>query len=216
MIFRKFFFSIFICSLSITIYSQTNWVLSNEKDGLKVYYKDGSDSKVKELKFTFTVNSTLSAIVSLLDDVSSYPKWVYKMDESKVLDRISEKEMYYYNVMDFPWPLSDRDMISHTRIYQDKETKIVTSHSLGAPSHITEIEDIVRIKTLEIKYIIKPNFDGTITIDYYLKSDPAGNLPAWLINLALEYGPTETIKSFRNLLKQEPYKSAQLDYILEP
>jgi hypothetical protein len=183
---------------------------------MEVYYRDGEQSKIKELKFTFKVESSLSSIVALLDDVQNYSKWVYKLDEAKIIDKISDKEMYYYNVVDFPWPLNDRDMITHTRIFQDPTTKVVTSHSLGAPYLLKEKEEMVRIKTLEIKYIMKPNFDGSVTIDYYLKSDPAGNLPAWIINLALAYGPSESIKEFKKLLAEEPYKSAALPHILEP
>jgi len=194
----------------------TDWVLSSQEDEMEVYYRDGEQSKIKELKFTFKVESSLSSIVALLDDVQNYSKWVYKLDEAKIIDKISDREMYYYNVVDFPWPLNDRDMITHTRIFQDPTTKVVTSHSLGAPYLLKEKEEMVRIKTLEIKYIMKPNFDGSVTIDYYLKSDPAGNLPAWIINLALAYGPSESIKEFKKLLAEEPYKSAALPHILEP
>jgi hypothetical protein len=171
---------------------------------------------VKELKFTFTVQSSLSALVALIDDVPNYSKWVYKLDDSKIIKKINDQEMLYYNVMDFPWPLTDRDMIAYNKVYQDPQSKIVTSHSIGVPSQLEEHEDFVRIKTVEVKYILKPNQDGTVTVDYYLKSDPAGNLPAWIINLALEYGPTESIKKFRSMLKEEPYKSASFPFIVEP
>ena len=202
--------------LTPILYTQnSDWILSSEKDDMKVYFRESSDSKVKELKFTFTVNSTLSAIVSVLDDVENYSKWVYKLDNSKILKKVNENEMFYYNLMDFPWPLSDRDMIGYSRTFQNPNTKIVTSHTLGRASYLDEKEDIVRIKTVEIKYIMKPNNNGSVTIDYYLKSDPAGNLPSWLVNLALEHGPTETIKEFRKLLASEPYKSASVPYITE-
>ncbi|RMG76619.1 MAG: hypothetical protein D6714_21120 [Bacteroidetes bacterium] len=193
-----------------------DWVLSDSDDDMTIYYREPADSPIKELKFNFTVRASLSAIVSVLEDVDNYPKWVYKLSESKVLKKVRDGEVYYYNVMDFPWPLSDRDLIAHSRIYQDPVTKVITSVSTGAPREVPEQPDIVRIKTLEIRYVIRPNDNGTVTIEYFLKSDPAGNLPAWLVNLALEHGPVETIRSFKKMLLKPHYKNARLAFISEP
>jgi hypothetical protein len=38
-------------------------------------------------------------------------------------------------------------------------------------------------------------------------------LPDWLVNMALDVGPRETIKSIRNFVQQEKYQSAKLAHV---
>ncbi len=215
--FNRIIFLVFaLISLADFSWSQENpWVLKRNLPDLKVYFRDAPDSGIKELKMNFTVEASLSTIVSVLADVPGFANWVYKLEESYLIENVSETEMYYYNLVDFPWPLSDRDFIAHSLVSQDPATKVITIQTKGIFDKKEEIEDVVRLKTMTLKYIIQPNGDGTAHIEYFLKTDPAGNLPNWLINLALDQGPVQTIKKFKKVLKEEPYKNASLPYIQE-
>jgi len=202
------------CSVSLS--GQGNdWVLKKNKNDIKVYYRDSETSRVKELRMTFDVKSSLSTLVAVLNDVEAFDDWVYKLDITKMVRRVSPTEIYYYNEMNFPWPLDNRDFIVRSTIEQNPKTKVVVSHGVSAHNYLDEKDDIVRIKILDIKWFFYPKADGTITVDYFLKSDPGGNLPAWLINLALDQGPMETIIKFRKILKKEKYKNEKFDYIKE-
>lgn len=90
------------------------WLLKSHKDGVKVYYRQTGD--VYELKLVTSVRASLPGMVLLFDDPSRYTEWVYRSTESKCIKRVSETEMYYYVRFDFPWPLSDRDLIMHTQL----------------------------------------------------------------------------------------------------
>ena len=189
------------------------WVFKNEKDGVKVYYKKTSD--VHEIKMVTSMKATLSGIVQLLNEVENYASWGYKISEARLLRRNSDKEFYYYSKIDFPWPLSDRDIIVQAKVEQDSVTKRVTSTSHSKPNYLPENKDVVRIKTTTTRWTVVPGTGGWCYIEYYIYSDPAGNIPDWLVNMAIDVGPLETLSRMRNMLQQPKYRTAKLAYIKE-
>lgn len=189
------------------------WKLKKESDNIKVYYRKSTDSRVNELKLNTVVESTLSGLVSLLRDVPNYTQWIYKCQNAESLGKSTNKEGAYYAELDFPWPLQNRDMVVQSRLNQDKKTKVVTIHVIGQPSRLKPKEGIVRIEVLDILWVLTPLPGGKVNIDYQLLSDPGGMLPAWLINMAIDQGPTQTIKGL--LSEVDKYQSQKLSYIEE-
>jgi hypothetical protein len=135
--------------------------------------------------------------------------------ESRLLKRVSSTEMYYYSRIDFPWPLSDRDIIMHSKMVQDPVTKKVVSTSVAMPDYIPTVKDVVRIRTANTVWTVFPGVGGWLYSEYYIYSDPGGSLPAWLINMAIDVGPRETVKNIRNILRDPKYQNAKLPYIKE-
>ena len=186
------------------------WVFKKNNDGIKIYTRESTDSNIKELKFTTTINSSMSNAIALLIDVETYTKWVYKCSQSITLEEISNLESYCYYSVDFPWPMSDRDMVVYSRVHQDPETKVVVSSSAGKPDFIPEKKGLVRIYDHFNQWIFKPVSPNKIEITYFLKSDPAGNIPAWAINLAIDQGPVKSMKRFINLLDDPKYQNKRV------
>lgn len=191
------------------------WELKKNKKEIKVYVRNNPASPIKELKMEFTVKASMSAIVRLLQDVAAIPDWVYKCPEAYHLEKVSHSEEVYYNRMDFPWPLDDRDLIVRNKLVQDPITKVVRSESFNEPTFIAEKEGLVRIPKLHLWWEFTPKENGVVAVEYFLSSDPGGLIPAWMINLAIDQGPTQTIKAFRKILQEPKYRDAQLDFISE-
>ena len=207
----------FTLLFSITAFTQAagKWELKKDKKDIKVYVRDSPDSPIKQLKMKFTVEASMSAIVLLLQDVAAIPDWVYKCPEAYHLKKINNSEEIYYNRMDFPWPLDDRDLIVKNTMVQDPVTKAVRSESFNAPTYIPKKEGIIRIPKLHLWWEFTPRGNRIVDVEYFLSSDPGGLIPAWMINLAIDQGPTQTIKEFRKILKQPKYRDARLDFISE-
>ncbi len=206
-------FIVFNILIFNTIHAQKNqeWTLKNNKDGVKVFYRKTSD--VHEVKLTSSIETRLSGIIQLFSEVENYPLWGYRIIESKLLKKVSDQEMYYYSKIDFPWPLNDRDLVMHTFLEQDSTTKVITARSKAAPDFIPENEDVVRIKTCNTTWKLHPGTSGWMYLEYYIYSNPGGNIPDWAINLGIDVGPRETIKSIRNILKKDKYAHAKIPYI---
>ncbi len=195
----------FLLFLSFKIYSQEpNWRFVKEAQGIKVYYREIPQNNLNEVKIQTTFNANLSTIVEALKDVEAYPSWVYKANSSKTLKIYGPNELIYYNKLDFPWPLSDRDIAIHTKIVQDQNSKEVTSISFAVPNSIPKIQDLVRISEFNSMWVFKP-INGKVQAEYTFKSNPGGNIPAWMVNMSLDEGPIKTIQNFKKILVSKKY-----------
>lgn len=209
------FLLLFSFSLLPSLHAQKSdgWIFKNEKSGVKVYYR--KTSGIYELKLITSIKSSLSGMVALLTQVDRYPKWGYKVVEAKELARQSETDQIYYSKLDFPWPMEDRDIVMHNTLVQDPVTRRITSVSEAAPDYIPEKEEVVRIRTAKTVWNIVPGAGGWLYVEYYINSDPGGNIPDWLVNMALDVGPREVIGNIRSFVALPEYQSAKLTYIRE-
>jgi len=204
-----------LCLFSSRSFAQSSddWNLKNDKDGVKVYFKKTAD--VHEIKLVTSLQTSLAGLVQLLSEVEHYPLWGYKVLDAKLLKKVSDTEMYYYSKLDFPWPLNDRDVIMHTHLEQDPVTKKIIARSVAVPDYLPENKDVIRIRNAHTQWTLLPGTGGWPYIEYYIYSDPGGNLPDWLVNMAIDVGPRETIKGIRTMLQQDRYKNAKLMHIQE-
>lgn len=213
-LFRSVFLVILLIGLfNGLVFSQSNagWMLKNDKDNVKVFYK--KTNAIQQIKLVTSLKTTLSGLVDLLSEVENYPTWGYKVMESRLLKRVSDTEMFYYTRLDFPWPLADRDLIMHTILQQDPVTHRVISTSTTSPNYLPAVADVVRITEAYTQWTLVPGTGGWVYVEYFLHSDPGGNIPDWAINMAIDVGPRETIKGLRNLLPKTRYQASRLGYI---
>ena len=134
-------------------------------------------------------------------DVQGYPDWVYKCTDSELVERPSSSEAVYYAVMDFPWPLTDRDFVAGSKIYSTSTGKVVITVK-GITDRVPEHKERVRVPVLDYRWEFIPLDNDVIQVKYYLRSDPGGELPPWLVNLVIDQGPTQTVKNLRELLQK--------------
>lgn len=192
-----------------------DWKLKKQTKNLKVYFRKSVDSRIDEIKIETEMQTSLSAIIALLRDVPAQKEWMYKCIEAKRIRVISDTEGYNYGKIDFPWPMSDRDYIVKGVIKQDSITGIVTSNLIAVPSYMKEVEGVVRIHMMEIDWKFTPLPGGFIKIENHIKSDPGGAMPAWLVNLAIEQGPIQSMDNLREMVKKDKYRNARLSFIAE-
>jgi hypothetical protein len=205
----------FVFALSmVPLYAQ-DWELKKDKGGIKVYVRDQAGTNIKELKFTTTIEASLSTIAAVLTHIEGFDDWCYGALGSRVIKKVSDTEVYYYSEVDFPWPFNNRDLVLHSNFWQDKKTLALHSKTTSAHWMEGEIEDLVRIKKCEIYWSFTPIGNGKVRVDYRLNSDPAGNIPAWMVNLAADQGPLQTMVMFKEMLQKEKYKNSKLAFVQE-
>jgi hypothetical protein len=212
-IFTTVIVALLISTQLLTAQTSDGWALKNDKDGIKVYYKHTAD--IQEVKLVTSIQSSLSGIIQLFSEVDNYPKWGYKVVSSELLKKVSDNEMYYHSKLDFPWPMEDRDVVMHTRLEQDSKSKAVYSHSTSASTYIPAEKGCIRMVTSTTKWTLIPGPGGWVYVEYYIYSNPGGSIPEWLVNLAIDVGPRETIKNIKTMLQYPKYKNAKLAYIKE-
>jgi START domain-containing protein len=195
--------------LFLSLSAQEVWKLKLDKEGIRIYTRTLGDTKIKSLKVICTIEAELSQMAAVLLDIGRQDEWFYHT-KSTVLKRVSSSELYYYAELSFPVPFSNRDFIEHIRLKQDSVSKIVTMEVENVPNYIPLKHGLVRVMQSTCKWVVSPSGQNSIHVEFTLYADPAGSIPAWLINLFSVYGPFETFRNLRNQLKKPEYHNFRL------
>ncbi|MEM7105546.1 MAG: START domain-containing protein [Bacteroidota bacterium] len=147
--------------------------------------------------------------------VEEYPEWVPNCKKAFIIEQIDTYNVYYYAASTFPWPLQNRDLVAHSVFDQDPITKEITILTEAVEGHHPAQKGLIRIEVLQAIWILTPKPDGVVTITYFLKTDPAGNIPAWMTNKFMDRGPIQTMEKLRDMAKLEKYKNVKMSIIEE-
>ena len=200
---------------ALTCRAQSDWELRTEKKALKVYTRTFPGSKFKAIKVELELDATLSQLVAVILDVNTATEWVYATKSAVLLKQVSSSELYYYSEVRLPWPLSNRDFIARLIVSQDPYTRVVTIDGPTVADFVPEKKDIIRVKKSEGRWIITPVAKNHIRVEYTLRTDPGGDIPAWLFNLFVTRGPVESFENLQQQLKKPVYSNIRLPFITE-
>ncbi len=201
----------FLCTTVTTQPAIAQWKLVQDKDGVKVFLEPVPGSKIMQFKGVTTINSSLDSILAVLYDAAACPKWVHNCRQATRLRDIGFYEAYIYQIINFPFPVKDRDLILHSVMTQDPETKEVTIELSSAPDYIADTDN-VRIKESTGYYFLKPLPDGNVDVTWQHYTDPGGGVPKWIVNSLLTATPFRTLKNLKEIVREEKYQKARLRY----
>lgn len=209
-------FLVCLLPLQNQVFSQNDWKLTKQENGISVYLQNARNSKFKELRSVVKIRTSISSMVALLNDWDSYPLWVYRCGKSSTLKEISDTEVIHYQTVIAPWPVDNRDFVVNVKLSQDEKTKTVYQRTTCIPTYIPPVAQHVRITEFKASWTLTPLSDGYLNIEYQLLVDPGGSVPVWLVNLAVVDGPYETMLNIKEWVMKEKYQKATFTYIEEP
>lgn len=186
------------------------WELDRDKEGIKVYTREVEGSRYREFKGVTEMQTSLASAVGLLDDTSACQDWLHLCEESRVLDQKNWSERYIYQISDLPFPASTRDAIFHATITQSADREVLIELS-SRPDYIPET-DHVRIHDSHGAYLLQVIDDYTIRMTWTMYINPAGSLPAFLVNRLLTDIPFKSLLKFRDLVSREKYQVLEFQY----
>lgn len=207
------FTSLVVFLIQSNVFGQGSWKLSEEKDGIKIYTSSVPDSKVKAIKVECEIKATQTQLVALLMDINSSADWVYHTKMAKVIKQVSPSELYYYSEVNLPWPAANRDFVAHLTVSQNPVTKVVVIDGPVVANMMPLKKGVVRINNSRGKWTIIPKGIDEVKIEYTLHTDPAGNLPAWMVNMFATEGPLKIFENLKQQIQKSDYKNASLPFI---
>lgn len=193
-----------------------NWELKKVENGITIYTRATETSDYKELKAVFQIKSSMSSIIAILNDVEAYPEWVFRCETSKVLKKNSDQHLVRYQTVVAPWPVDNRDVVVEVKTYQDAKTKIVYQKVNALPDYAPQLKNHVRIREFRATWTLKPLKNGIVEVEYELLVNPAGAIPAWIVNMALVDGPYETSLKMKERILYEKYQKINYPFIVNP
>ncbi|NQT25671.1 START domain-containing protein [candidate division KSB1 bacterium] len=191
----------------------TAWELVKDKNGIKVFTREIAGSQLKEFKGITQIKTSLESLIALYYDRASSPQWIFACEYSKVLKEISLTEKYIYAESWAPWPVSHRDIIIHSVLTQNPDTKEVLITEVGISDYIPENSDFVRVPEMKGYYKFTLLNDGAVEVIYQSHSNPGGRLPKFLVNVAVVDNPFDTLSKMKEIVQKDKYQQARFDFL---
>lgn len=189
------------------------WEAKRNKDGIAVLIGEVEDSVFKAVRSVMTLDAPMGQLVAIIRDTDGCT------DLSKLCKRayehevVSETELYVYNHNDLPWPVADRDAMTHVQWSKDAQTGVVTMRARVVGEIIPPNKRMVRLTYGETRWIFAPQADGTIHVASESHIDPEGNVPAWVTNKLLLDAPYETMQNLRDVVASGRHADAQFEFL---
>ena len=110
-----------------------DWVLKKNENNIKVYLRKNEKNTSEYLAET-VIGSDIESILKFILDFDNSYKWMYRLEESKILEKSNDTLFYVYFKMEMGWPLKKRDLVSDVKI--SREDNIVTVDLTSTPGYI--------------------------------------------------------------------------------
>ena len=191
------------------------WKYEKSAGGAIAYTRSVPNSNFKEYKVETEVDATLTQVVAVLMEVRDLPQWVDRCTEATILKELSPTESITRTVTASPFPLKNREAISHGRLTQNPSTKVVVLESSGRFDYLPLNPKYERVHTVRGRWVLTPKPNGKVHIQMIGHTDPGGVIPAAIANQFVVMIPLNTIKNLRTQIKKEKYAKVKLKYIRE-
>ncbi len=185
---------------AMPVVAQSEWQLSREGSGIKVYTRKEGNAAFKSVKVECNFTGSIDKLIAILKTVDGNKKWVYNTKQTHTVKNISGNEFIYYAETSLPWPLRNRDVVINMLFDNDSLHKTLTVKATGVQGHVDQQEGIVRIPYFNGLWQVAATGDTHISIHYILSVDPGGSIPAWAYNKFVAKGPYKTFLNLSELL----------------
>ncbi|HAT28964.1 MAG TPA: hypothetical protein DCS89_18255 [Gammaproteobacteria bacterium] len=205
-----------LCNLSI-VYADVEWRLRKDEDNIQVYSRKVDGSPFDAVR-TVTVmqDVRLSALAALIIDANACANWASRCMESYIFRRLNDTEAYVYTHSNMPFPIKNRDMLTHAIWSQDATSLTVRVDSEATTEILDDIAGRLRLTQVKLGWIFRPLESGAVEISNEAHIDPGSNLPGWISNLLLLSTPYETMRSFVLEVAKPEYRDAVVSFVREP
>ena len=192
-----------------------------DKDGVQVYIYKRNNSDFATFKAITYIDASLESLLAVMLDIKSNSKWVDACEKSFLLKRISFNEQYHYQIFYVPFPFKNRDFILHSTMKHDPSEKSITFTMIAKSDYCHDKKserclevnqsDLVRVKKSIGTFKLEEQEQGTKII-WIQHTNPAGNLPGWLVNRLVKNTAYRSFKNLAELVTQQQYQNVKLIY----
>jgi len=192
--------------------AEEDWRLEKDSDGISVWTRAVEGSKHRAVRARMIVATPIMELVALIRDTEACPEWAEFCAASHVHESVSEAEAYIYTLNDMPWPVTDRDALSHVMWTADATTGAVRMDAVATDGRLEPKKGAVRLTDASTSWSFTPTADGVL-VESEAHVDPAGPIPAWITNMLLVDAPMKTMQKLRDVAATGRYADAVVDFV---
>lgn len=185
------------------------WEKFDERDGVAVFRREVAGSPIIALRGEGVVDAPLLRVASVLIDTTRSTEWIDRLDEIKVVRKLSEDEEIHWTHITTPVVLKDRDFVFNIKLELDPPNKklMLNYHSVydsGAPQ-----TDFVRGEFKFGTFTLTSIDGGKKTkVLAQVLADPKGSVAKWIVNLVQKDWPYKTLTALRKQVAKTNIKDS--------
>jgi hypothetical protein len=156
------------------------WEPVSESGGISVLSRARAGSAMREIRALGEVSVDAERLFAVLGDIERYPEIMPPTIAARRLSASGTRALFYL-VIDPP-VVSKRDYCIQVDLSRLDRGALQSRWRLTEESCPTPSSRIVRMRSSEGRWLLRPLGPGRTLVDYLAHTDPGGSLPAWLVN----------------------------------
>ena len=174
--------------------SYTDWKLKKEENDIKVFIRKNKINNVEYLAET-RINGNIDSILEIIMDYDNSHKWMYKLENSKILEKKYDSLFYVYFTMEMGWPLKKRDLVSDVKV--EKNDDFISVSLTSSPKYIPLDNNYIRISdSKSVWKLSKVNdLETKVSLQSYAVIE---GLPSFVVELFIVDGPIYSLTNLKN------------------
>ena len=174
--------------------SHTDWKLKKEENDIKVFIRKNKINNVEYLAET-RINGNIDSILEIIMDYDNSHKWMYKLENSKILEKKYDSLFYVYFTMEMGWPLKKRDLVSDVKV--EKNDDFISVSLTSSPKYIPLDNNYIRISdSKSVWKLSKVNdLETKVSLQSYAVIE---GLPSFVVELFIVDGPIYSLTNLKN------------------
>jgi len=182
------------------------WRVVKRSAGVVVSTREEPGRDLPSFKGTGRVKAGLFEILAILRDGARRKEWMTRSGVTRVLKRVSLWEAISYQQTLAPWPVSDRDVVMRTSIYQRESPRELIAtfefEDWKRPIKGVDRDDYVLMPHLKGYWRLVKISDEETEVTYMVNTDPGGLLPSALVTRISRDLPYWTLLGLRKQAKK--------------
>ena len=172
----------------------TDWKLKKEENDIKVFIRKNEINNVEYLAET-RINGNIDSILEIIMDYDNSHKWMYKLENSKILEKKYDTLFYVYFTMEMGWPLKKRDLVSDVKV--EKNDDFISVSLTSSPKYIPLDNNYIRISdSKSVWKLSKVNdLETKVSLQSYAVIE---GIPSFVVELFIVDGPIYSLTNLKN------------------
>ena len=189
--------------------------LTINKNNIKVWTIQDSQNPMLSYKAETVLDTTLDRAVAIVLDVEHAKNWIPNVASAEVLSQdLKTGNFKMYMVLDFPFPLKDRDLIVQGKMNKDANG-VISIKNKAIQQGMSVQANYIRLKKYEGDWSFQKIAENKVKVITSGYADPEGVIPQSVTNMFVQQQPYQMLQKMKLELAKPNKKLPELPAILK-
>ena len=189
--------------------------LSLNRNNIKVWNYQTDNNPIIQYRAETTFDVPFERAVAVVLDVERTPHWVPYVGKAQLLSRDEKKgEFTLYMVLDFPFPLKDRDVVIKGKMSKNADGSISIKNN-AIKNNYPEQPDVIRLTRYEGDWTFQKLANNKVKVSTTGYADPAGAIPLSFVNMFVQQQPYQMLMKMKKEVNNPLYAQPKLPDVLK-